>query len=457
MAFEGLSDRLEAAFSRLKSKGSLTDADVKEAMREVRLALLEADVSYKVAKDFTNAVTERAIGAEVMKSLTPAQMVIKIVNEELTELMGGTQTRLTIAQHPPTIVMMCGLQGSGKTTHCAKIAKRLKGENHRPLLVACDVYRPAAIKQLQVLGEQVGVPVFEMGQDNPVVIAKEAVKLAKDQGYDYVFLDTAGRLHIDEQLMEELRNIKSEVHPHEILLVVDAMTGQDAVNVAQTFNDDLGLDGLVLTKLDGDTRGGAALSARAITGKPIKFVGTGEKIDDLDVFHPDRMASRILGMGDVLSLIEKAEQEFDEQTAIELEKKLRKNKFDLNDLLLNLQQVRKLGPMQDLLGMIPGLSKQAKDIEVDEKQFDRLQAIIQSMTPGEREKPDIINGARKKRIAAGCGQTVEDVNRLLAQYRQMQKMFKQMNSKQSRKAMKRMTKNMNPNDLANMDLSSLGL
>ncbi len=457
MAFEGLSDRLEAAFSRLRSKGSLTDADVKEAMREVRLALLEADVSYKVAKDFTNAVTERAIGAEVMKSLTPAQMVIKIVNEELTELMGGTQTRLTIAQHPPTIVMMCGLQGSGKTTHCAKIAKRLKGENHRPLLVACDVYRPAAIKQLQVLGEQVGVPVFEMGQDNPVVIAKEAVKLAKDQGYDYVFLDTAGRLHIDEQLMEELRNIKAEVHPHEILLVVDAMTGQDAVNVAQTFNDDLGLDGLVLTKLDGDTRGGAALSARAITGKPIKFVGTGEKIDDLDVFHPDRMASRILGMGDVLSLIEKAEQEFDEQTAIELEKKLRKNKFDLNDLLVNLQQVRKLGPMQDLLGMIPGLSKQAKDIEVDEKQFDRLQAIIQSMTPGEREKPDIINGSRKKRIAAGCGQTVEDVNRLLAQYRQMQKMFKQMNSKQSRKAMKRMTKNMNPNDLANMDLSALGL
>ncbi|MBR5991548.1 MAG: signal recognition particle protein, partial [Clostridia bacterium] len=400
MAFEGLSDRLEAAFSRLKSKGSLTESDVREAMREVRLALLEADVSYKVAKDFTNAVTERAIGAEVMKSLTPAQMVIKIVNEELTELMGGTQTRLTIAQHPPTIVMMCGLQGSGKTTHCAKIAKRLKGENHRPLLVACDVYRPAAIKQLQVLGEQVEVPVFEMGQDNPVTIAKEAVKLARDQGYDYVFLDTAGRLHIDEQLMEELRNIKAEVHPHEILLVVDAMTGQDAVNVAQTFNDELGLDGLVLTKLDGDTRGGAALSARAITGKPIKFVGTGEKLDDLDVFHPDRMASRILGMGDMLSLIEKAEKEFDEQAAIELEKKLRKNKFDLNDLLTNLQQVRKLGPMQDLLGMIPGLGKQAKDIEIDEKQFDRLQAIILSMTPQEREKPDIINGSRKKRIAA---------------------------------------------------------
>ncbi|MBQ1451406.1 MAG: signal recognition particle protein [Clostridia bacterium] len=452
MAFEGLSDRLEAAFSRLKSKGSLTESDVKEAMREVRLALLEADVSYKVAKDFTNAVTERAIGAEVMKSLTPAQMVIKIVNEELTELMGGTHTRLTIAQHPPTIVMMCGLQGSGKTTHCAKIAKRLKSENHRPLLVACDVYRPAAIKQLQVLGEQIGVPVFEMGQDNPVTIASEAIKLAKDQGYDYVFLDTAGRLHIDEQLMEELRNIKAEVHPHEILLVVDAMTGQDAVNVAQTFNDDLGLDGLVLTKLDGDTRGGAALSARAITGKPIKFVGTGEKLDDLDVFHPERMASRILGMGDMLSLIEKAEKEFDEQTAIELEKKLRKNKFDLNDLLTNLQQVRKLGPMQDLLGMIPGLGKQAKDIEVDEKQFDRLQAIIQSMTPQEREKPDIINGSRKKRIAAGCGQQVEDVNRLLAQYRQMQKMFKQMNNKQSRRAMKRMGNMANMPDL---DLTKL--
>ncbi len=457
MAFEGLSDRLEAAFSRLKSKGSLTDADVKEAMREVRLALLEADVSYKVAKDFTNAVTERAIGAEVMKSLTPAQMVIKIVNEELTELMGGTQTRLTIAQHPPTIVMMCGLQGSGKTTHCAKIAKRLKSENHRPLLVACDVYRPAAIKQLQILGEQVGVPVFEMGQDNPVTIAKEAIKLAKDQGYDYVFIDTAGRLHIDEQLMEELRNIKAEVHPHEILLVVDAMTGQDAVNVAQTFNDDLGLDGLVLTKLDGDTRGGAALSARAITGKPIKFVGTGEKIDDLDVFHPDRMANRILGMGDVLSLIEKAEKEFDEQTAIELEKKLRKNKFDLNDLLSNLQQVRKLGPMQDLLGMLPGASKQLKDIEIDEREFDRIQAIILSMTPGEREKPDIINGSRKKRIAAGCGMQVEDVNRLLAQFRQMQKMFKQMNSKSTRKAMKRMGKNMNPNSLAGLDLSKFGM
>ncbi len=457
MAFEGLSDRLEAAFSRLKSKGSLTESDVKEAMREVRLALLEADVSYKVAKDFTAAVTERAIGAEVMKSLTPSQMVIKIVNEELTELMGGTQTRLAVAQHPPTIVMMCGLQGSGKTTHCAKIAKRLKSEGHRPLLVACDVYRPAAIKQLQVVGEQVGVPVFEKGQEDPVLIATEAVKLAKDQGYDYVFLDTAGRLHVDEALMEELQNIKAAVHPHEILLVVDAMTGQDAVNVASAFNESVGLDGLVLTKLDGDTRGGAALSARAITGKPIKFVGTGEKLDDLDVFHPDRMASRILGMGDMLSLIEKAEKEFDEEQALELERKLRKNKFDLNDLLSNLQQVRKLGPMQDLLGMIPGIGNKAKDIEIDEKQFDRLQALIQSMTPKERENPDIINPSRKRRIAAGAGQQVEDVNRLLSQYRQMQKMFKQMNSKKSRKAMKRMSKNMNPNDLSGLDFSKLGL
>ncbi len=454
MAFEGLSDRLEAAFSRLKSKGSLSEADVKEAMREVRLALLEADVSYKVAKDFTAAVTERAIGAEVMKSLTPAQMVIKIVNEELTELMGGTHTRLAIAQHPPTIVMMCGLQGSGKTTHSAKIAKRLKGEGHRPLLVACDVYRPAAIKQLQVVGEQVDVPVFEMGQENPVIIAREAVKLAKDKGYDYVFLDTAGRLHVDAELMEELQNIKAEVHPHEILLVVDSMTGQDAVNVASSFNESVGLDGLVLTKLDGDTRGGAALSARAITGKPIKFVGTGEKLDDLDIFHPDRMASRILGMGDVLSLIEKAEQQFDEEKAMELERKIRKNKFDLNDLLDNLQQVRKLGPMQDLLGMIPGIGSKAKDIEVDEKQFDRIQAIIQSMTPAERENPDIINPSRKRRIAAGCGQQVEDVNRLLSQYRQMQKMFKQLNGKKSRKQLKRMSKNMNLN---NLDLSQLGM
>lgn len=438
MAFEGLSDRLESAFSRLKSKGSLTESDVKEAMREVRLALLEADVNYKVAKDFTQKVTERAIGAQVMESLTPAQMVIKIVNEELTDLMGGTQSRLAYASHPPTVVMMCGLQGSGKTTHCAKIALRLKNENHRPLLVACDIYRPAAIKQLQVVGEQVGVPVFEMGQTDPVTIAKEAIKLAKDKGYDYVFIDTAGRLHIDTELMEELKNIKNEVHPHEILLVVDSMLGQDAVTVAGTFNDELGIDGLVLTKMDGDTRGGAALSARAVTGKPIKFVGMGEKLDELDIFHPDRMASRILGMGDVLSLIEKAETALDEKKAAQLEEKLRKNKFDLEDLLDQMEQVRKMGSMKDILGMLPGVGKKIKDVDVDDRQLDRMRAIIQSMTPRERRNPDIINPSRKRRIAAGCGMQVEDVNRLLNQYRQMQKMMKQLNSKNSRRMMKRM-------------------
>ncbi|MGN0554285.1 MAG: signal recognition particle protein [Candidatus Fimenecus sp.] len=438
MAFEGLSDKLEAAFKRLKSKGSLNENDVKEAMREVRLALLEADVNYKVAKDFTNKVTERAIGAQVMESLTPAQMVIKIVNEELTALMGGTGSRLTCASHPPTIVMMCGLQGSGKTTHCAKIARKLKGEGHRPLLVACDVYRPAAIKQLQVVGEQVDVPVFQMGQGNPVEIAENAVKLAKDHGYDYVFLDTAGRLHIDEELMQELKNIKASVHPHEILLVVDAMTGQDAVTVATSFDEALGIDGLVLTKMDGDTRGGAALSARAVTGKPIKFVGMGEKLDELDYFYPDRMASRILGMGDVLSLIEKAEQSLDEKKAAELEKKLRKNKFDLNDLLDQLQQVRKMGSMKDILSMLPGVGNKLRDVDIDERQFDRVQAIIRSMTPEERAKPEIINPSRKRRIAAGCGMQVEDVNKLLAQHRQMLKMFKQMNSKSTRRRFSRM-------------------
>ncbi|MGN1348790.1 MAG: signal recognition particle protein [Acutalibacteraceae bacterium] len=437
MAFEGLSERLEAAFKRMRSKGSLTEADVKEAMREVRLALLEADVNYKVARDFTKNVTERAVGEKVMESLTPSQMVIKIVNEELTNLMGGTKSRLSVANHPPTIVMMCGLQGSGKTTHSAKLALMLKNEGHRPLLVACDVYRPAAIKQLQVVGEKAGVPVFEMGQVNPVDIAKEAVKLAKDHGYDYVFLDTAGRLHIDEELMNELKNIKSEVHPHEILLVVDSMTGQDAVNVATSFNEALGIDGLILTKLDGDTRGGAALSARAVTGKPIKFVGTGEKLEDLDVFHPERMASRILGMGDMLSLIEKAEQELDEKKAKELEEKLRKNKFDLNDLLDQFNQIKKMGSIKDLLKMIPGVGNKIKDADIDDRQLDRTKAIILSMTPKEREKPDIINPSRKKRIAAGCGMQVEDVNRLLSQYRQMQKLFKQMNSKGGSKKRRR--------------------
>lgn len=425
MAFEGLSERLENSFKKLRAKGKLTEADVKEAMREVRLALLEADVNYKVSKEFTAKVTQRAIGADVMESLTPGQMVIKIVNEELTDLMGGNEARLAIANHPPTIVMMCGLQGSGKTTHSAKLALKLKKEGHRPLLVACDIYRPAAIKQLQVVGEQVGVPVFEMGTENPVKIAEEAVKYAKDHGNDYVFLDTAGRLHIDEQLMEELTNIRSTVHPHEILLVIDAMTGQDAVNVAKSFNETLGIDGVILTKLDGDTRGGAALSVRAVTGKPIKFVGTGEKLDNLETFHPSRMASRILGMGDVLSFIERAEQSLDEKKAAELEKKLAKNKFDLNDLLDQFDQIERMGSLKDTIKMIPGIGSKIKDEDIDENAFGRSKAIIYSMTKQEREHPDIINPSRKRRIAAGCGLPVEEVNKLLAQFKQMQKMMKQ--------------------------------
>ena len=433
MAFEGLSDRLEAAFKNLRSKGSLTESDVRSAMREVRMALLEADVNYKVAKDFTNTVTEKAIGEKVMESLTPSQMVIKIVREELVALMGGTNARLAYANHPPTIVLMCGLQGSGKTTHCAKLALKLKKENHRPLLVACDVYRPAAIKQLQVVGEQVGVPVFEMGQGDPVRIAAAAIAEAKEHGYDYVILDTAGRLHVDETLMQELKSIKAEVHPHEILLVVDAMTGQDAVNVATAFDDALGIDGLILTKLDGDTRGGAALSARAVTGKPIKFIGTGEKLENLELFHPDRMASRILGMGDVLSLIERAEMAIDEKKAEELERKLAQNKFDLNDLLDQFEQIRKMGSLQDMLAMIPGIGKKASEIEVDERKFDRMKAIILSMTEKERANPDIINPSRKRRIAAGCGQSVEEVNRLMSQFRQMQKMFRQFGGKKGKR------------------------
>jgi len=438
LAFEGLSDRLEAAFKKLRSKGSLTESDVREAMREVRLALLEADVNYKVAKDFTNTVTERAIGAQVMESLTPSQMVIKIVNEELIELMGGTRSRLAIASRPPTVVMMCGLQGSGKTTHSAKIALMLKNQGHRPLLVACDIYRPAAIKQLQVVGENADVPVFEMGTTNPVTVAKEAISFARDKGYDYVFLDTAGRLHIDEELMNELKNIKSEVRPHEILLVVDAMTGQDAVNVASSFNDALGIDGIVLTKLDGDTRGGAALSARAVTGKPIKFVGVGEKLADLEDFHPDRMASRILGMGDVLSLIEKAETALDEKKALELQEKIRRNRLDFNDLYDQISQVRKMGSVKDTLSMIPGLSKKIEDVDIDERKFDRVQAIILSMTPEEREKPEIMNPSRKRRIAAGCGQEVEDVNRLINQLKNMQAMLKQFSGKGGKNKFRKM-------------------
>lgn len=428
MAFEGLSDKLSAAFKRLRNKGKLTEKDVRDAMREVRLALLEADVNYKVAKDFTAAVTERAVGSQVMESLTPAQMVVKIVNEELTALMGGQAARLASANRPPCAVMMCGLQGSGKTTHSAKLAKMLKSQGHRPLLVACDVYRPAAIAQLQVVGEKAGVPVFEMGQGNPVEIARRALSHAKDHGNDYFILDTAGRLHIDETLMKELQEIKAAVSPGEILLVVDAMTGQDAVNVASSFNEALGIDGVVLTKLDGDTRGGAALSVRAVTGKPIKFAGIGEKLDDLEVFHPERMASRILGMGDVMSLIEKAQQQIDEKEAEALARKMQQDKFDFNDLLDQFRQIQKMGDIKGMLGMIPGVGKQLRDVDIDEKQFSRTEAIILSMTGAERAKPDLINPSRKRRIAAGCGMKVEDVNRLIKQYESMRQMMKQMKS-----------------------------
>mgnify|MGYP002597248897 FL=1 len=426
MAFEGLSDKLSAAFKRLRNKGKLNEADVKEAMREVRLALLEADVNYKVAKDFTNSVTQRAIGSQVLESLTPAQMVIKIVNEELTALMGGEAARLATANRPPCIVMMCGLQGSGKTTHSGKLGLMLKKQGHRPLLVACDVYRPAAITQLQVVGEKAGVPVFEMGTANPVDIAKKAVAHARDYGNDYVILDTAGRLHIDEQLMNELKNVKAAVSPQEILLVVDAMTGQDAVNVAASFNEALGIDGVVLTKLDGDTRGGAALSVRAVTGKPIKFAGVGEKLDELEVFHPERMASRILGMGDVMSLIEKAEMQFDQKEAEKMARKMQEDKFDLNDMLDQLRQIQKMGNLKSILSMLPGVGNQLKDVDIDERQFSRVEAIILSMTREERTKPDILNPSRKRRIAAGCGLKVEDVNRLVKQYDSMRQLMKQV-------------------------------
>ena len=426
MAFEGLSEKLAATFRRLRNRGKLNESDIKEVMREVRLALLEADVNYKVAKDFTAAVTERAIGADVMESLTPAQMVIKIVNEELTALMGGEAAPLAHTNRPPCIIMMCGLQGSGKTTHTAKLGKMLKSQGHRPLLVACDIYRPAAIKQLQVVGEQVGVPVFEMGTENPVKIAQAAVAHARDHGNDYVILDTAGRLHIDEQLMQELQNIKAKVEPHEILLVVDAMTGQDAVNVAQSFHETLGITGVVLTKLDGDTRGGAALSVRAVTGQPIKFAGTGEKFGDLEVFHPSRMASRILGMGDVLSLIEKAEQQLDEKKAEELARKMQEDTFDLTDMLDQFRQIRKMGNMKEMLAMVPGLGRQIKDLDIDDRQLVRTESISLSMTEEERRKPSLINPSRKRRIAAGCGMQVQDVNRLLKQYEQMRQMMKQI-------------------------------
>ena len=441
MAFEGLTDKLSAAFKKLRGKGRLTEADVKEAMREIRLALLEADVSYKVVKDFVKKVTERAIGSDVLESLTPAQMIVKIVNEEMVALMGSENAKLTISSKPPTVIMLVGLQGAGKTTNGAKLAGLMKKDGKNPLLVACDVYRPAAIKQLEVVGGQLGIPVFQMGTANPVDIAKAAIEHAKRQGNDMVFLDTAGRLHVDEALMEELSAIKEAVHPDEILLVVDAMTGQDAVNAATAFNNQLDIDGVMLTKLDGDARGGAALSVKAVTGKPIKFAGTGEKLDNIEAFHPDRMASRILGMGDVLTLIEKAEAAMDQKKAEELEKKLRSSKFTLQDFYDQLVQIKSMGSLTDILGMMPGMNAGAlKNVQVDEKALSHIEAIILSMTPYERENPGCINHSRKQRIAAGAGVKVQEINSLLKQFDDMQKLMKQLTGPGAGKKMKRLQK-----------------
>lgn len=436
MAFEGLAEKLQQAFRKLSSHGKLNETDVKTAMRDVRMALLEADVNYKVVKDFISKVTERAVGQDILDSLTPSQQVIKIVNEELTALMGGTNARLTYSPTVPTIYMLCGLQGAGKTTMAGKLALMLKKQGKKPLLVACDIYRPAAIKQLQVVGEKVDVSVFERGQENVIETAKLAVEHARKFGFDPVILDTAGRLHIDENLMGELRDVKSTVKPTEILLVVDSMTGQDAVNVADTFNKNLGIDGVILTKLDGDTRGGAAISVKAVTGKPIKFSGTGEKLTDLEPFHPDRMASRILGMGDVLSLIEKAQDTFDEKNAADLERKMRTQTFDLNDYLKQMQQMKKMGSLEDILKMIPGIGNKLADVKIDEKKLGRVQAIIQSMTMEERRNPDILGASRKRRIAAGSGTTVQEINLLLKQFDQSRQLMKQMMSRGKRGRMR---------------------
>ena len=440
MAFDGLSEKLSAAFKKLRGKGRLSEADVKEAMREIRLALLEADVSFKVVKQFVSQVTEKAVGTDVLEALSPAQQIIKIVNQELTDLMGGSAAKLEIASKPPTVVMMVGLQGAGKTTNGAKLAGLMKKQNgKRPLLAACDIYRPAAIQQLEVVGRQLDIPVFQMGQSNPVDIAKAAVEHARKHGNDMVFLDTAGRLHVDEELMDELRGIKTAVEPTEILLVVDAMIGQDAVNAAKAFDDALDIDGVLLTKLDGDARGGAALSIKAVTGKPIKFVGVGEKLDQIEVFHPDRMASRILGMGDMLSLIEKAEQNFDQKKALELQEKLRKNKFTLTDFYDQMKQLKNMGSLSDIAGMLPGVK--ASDLEgasMDEKLRQRMEAIILSMTPAEREDPKLLNSSRKKRIAAGSGTQVVDINRLLKQFDMLQTMTKQFSGGKLPKNLRRM-------------------
>ena len=439
MAFEGLSDKLNSVFKKLRSKGRLSESDVREAMREVRMALLEADVNFKVVKDFVASVTEKAIGADILESLTPAQQVVKIVNDQLCELMGGSQSRIHMANRPPTVVMFVGLQGAGKTTNIAKLAGYFKRkEGKRPLLCACDVYRPAAVEQLKVVGGQLGIPVYEEGQGDPIQIAENAIRHAKDHGNDMVLLDTAGRLHIDEALMDELKNIKSAVKPHEIMLVVDAMTGQDAVNAATAFDEAPGIDSVLMTKLDGDARGGAALSIRAVTGKPIKFVGVGEKLDAIEPFYPDRMASRILGMGDVLTLVEKAQDAFDEKQAAKLEAKLRKGRMTLTDFYEQLKQLKGMGNMNDILGMMPGVDKKAlSGAKIDEKALAHTEAIILSMTPKERENPEIIKYSRKRRIAAGCGLKVEDVNRLLKQFDMMQRMMKQFSSPGGMKKMKR--------------------
>ena len=439
MAFEGLTEKISSAFKKLRGKGRLKESDVKEAMREIRMALLEADVSYKVVKDFTKSVTERCVGTDVLEALSPAQMIVKIVNEELVKLMGTETKHITINPNGPTVVMLVGLQGAGKTTNGSKLAGLMKRQGKNPLLVACDIYRPAAIQQLKVCGEKLGIPVFEKGQIDPVQIAKEAVLYARQRGHDMVFLDTAGRLHVDEALMEELKNIKATVTPDEIMLVVDAMTGQDAVNAAQSFNEWLDIDSVMLSKLDGDARGGAALSVRAVTGKPIKFAGMGEKLEDIETFHPDRMASRILGMGDVLSLIEKAEKAFDAEKAAKLEENLKSNKFTLQDFYDQMVQLKSMGSMQDLLAQMPG-GGALKNVQVDEKAMSRTEAIILSMTPKERENPNIIGASRKKRIAAGAGVKVEDVNRLLKSFDQMKSMIKKFSGPGAGKKMKRMSR-----------------
>ena len=444
MAFESLGDKLQGVFKKLRGKGKLTESDIKEAMREIKLALLEADVNFKIVKEFINKVSEKALGAEVLESLTPSQQLVKIVNDELTEMIGSTASALQFSQKTPTVIMMCGLQGAGKTTATAKLALHLSKQSRRPLMVACDVYRPAAVKQLEVLGKEINQPVFSMGTDtDPVTIAKEAVKYAVQHGNNPVILDTAGRLHIDEELMGELANIKKETDPTEILLVVDSMTGQDAVNVAKTFNEQLEITGVILSKLDGDTRGGAALSVKQVTGKPIKFASVGEKLGDLELFHPDRMASRILGMGDILSLVDKAQAEFDEKSAAELEAKIRKQQFDLDDFLAQLKQIKKLGSFSQILGMLPGMDRKmldAVDTEENAKRMVHIEAIIQSMTPAERRNPKIIAANRKIRIAKGSGTRVQDVNQLLKQFADMQKMMKQLTGGKQQKMLNRLRK-----------------